>query len=427
MDGRRGIVAITAALAAMLVFAASAAAIPNRLYPQGKSDFVFGPAAQTFGGNPSGSKPESKLFFTPDRRWWAVLATSGSDGAPPGLNLYELVDHNWQFRVHLPDTDPWEKADVLYDRRGLVVAVRDEGDAATRQSRVFRMRYGGGAWTAPGAPAPLTSDATESVTIARDSKGRLWAAWASAGAVKVAYTRSARSTGFRQTSIGAPGIDPDDVVAVTSFGSRRKGRIGVMWSDQRTHRFRFASRRDRDRVRRRSWRRQTAYGGGVGGCPTATSARCGDDHVNLKAVGGQVYAAVKRSLNDSPNGQPVNPADPLIVMLRRSTRGRWSAFTVSRVSENASRPSLLLAPGWGGIWVFAQRDFDDVFVWGSNSFKSPAFDPTGERPWTIGPGVRNDPTTTKQPIPARLTPVALTSLERGAAPTYDYWHNEFLP
>jgi hypothetical protein len=431
MDGRRGPLAFAAAIAAVLVFAAPAQAMPDRLTPQGQSDFVFGPAVQQFGGGATGSKPESKLFFTPDRRWWAVLSTSGDASTPAGVNLYELVDHVWQFRVHLPQTDPWEKADALYDRRGLAIAVRDNGDVPDnpRASRLYRLRYqGGGAWTGPSGPTAITSDDAEGLTIARDSRGRLWAAWVDAGALKLAYTRRPGSGRFSRAPSPGGTVSGDDIAAVVAFGTRRSGRrIGVMWSDQVSQVYRFASRGDRSRVTRRSWRRQTAYGAGVGGCPTPTSALCADDHISLRASGRELYAVVKTSLNDAPApGVAPSQSDPLNVLLRRSRRGRWSAFTVTTVAENTSRAALLLAPAWSSIWVFAQKDFDDVFVWESN-FRSPGFDPRGERPWTIGVGARNDPTATKQSVPAGLPPVVETSMERATVPTYDYWHNEFLP
>ena len=66
-------------------------------------------------------------------------------------------------------------------------------------------------------------------------------------------------------------------------------------------------------------------------------------------------------------------------------------------------------------------------MWESPSFASPRFDPAGWQPWTTGKGVLNDPTTTKQVIPAGTAAVVETSMDWGNPSTYDYWHNEFLP
>jgi hypothetical protein len=405
--------ALFVSVAASLLFAGGAAALPAKFTPSGQFDMGYGSLSGSAGGAGTAYKPESKLFYTPDNRWWALLGSA----MPRGLGLYELVDHRWRHRMTLPGSDPWHKADALFDPadRTLFVAARDNGAVSgnTRTTVLYRLSYlGGGSWSAPLGPTSITTTNPEAVTIARDSQRRLWTAWESGGEIKVKHTAPG-GTSFSYTNSTTSGVGSDDLAAVTAFSTPTGPGIGVMWSDQTTQRFSFAWRADVEPIG--TWHTETAYGAGVGGC----TGLCSDDHVNLKVAGGEVFAAVKTSKNDV--AQPA-PADPLIVLLRRSPTGAWTSFPVSPVSQDASRPVVLLSPQRGAIWVFAQKAFEDVYVWES-PFASPRFDSAAVAPWTVGSGTRNDPTTTKQEIPAGLPAVVETS----RASTNEYWHNEFLP
>jgi hypothetical protein len=208
-------------------------------------------------------------------------------------------------------------------------------------------------------------------------------------------------------------VDGDDISSITAFGGNR---IGVFWSDQHSRRDIFAWRADSDPVTA-DWHYETAYGDGVGGCPTSTSALCADDHMNVKVSGDQVFVAIKTSLNDASS--PV-PGDPLISLLHRNGRGRWSSSTVSTVSQDATRPIVVLSPRQSKIWVWATRG-SEVDVWES-PFKAPSFSTSGYVPWVKGVSV-NDATSTKQIATARSGVV----VEVSATGKDQYWHNEFLP
>jgi hypothetical protein len=310
-----------------------------------------------------------------------VLGTSsGSRGA--GAYLYELVDHSWRERMLLPQSDPWMRADTLFVGQNLYVALRDNRSVTgnPRQSLLYRLTYqGAGTWSPSSQPTPITKVNVEALTIAFDSQARLWTAFRRVAGgqqvVTVGHTQPGGTTFTLETL--ATGVTSDDLSAVTSFNGASGSRIGVMWSDQSSKTFRFAWRSDSDPFG--SWNREVAYGGGLG-CGSGKS--CADDHINMTAHNGTIYAAVKTSLNDST---PV-ATDPLIVLLRRDAAGTWGSFTVSPVSENASRPVVLLSPSTGRVYVFAT--YRGVSVWES-SLSSPSFSaPTGHSGRRVGPATR---------------------------------------
>ncbi|HYN36641.1 MAG TPA: hypothetical protein VEV82_06645, partial [Actinomycetota bacterium] len=184
-----------------------------------------------------------------------------------------------------------------------------------------------------------------------------------------------------------------------------------MWSDQVTRKFGFAWRDDDEPLG--TWHVEDAYGNGVGGC--SASDLCGDDHIKLAVDGDQVYASVKTSLND---GSGTDPNDPLIVLLRRSADGTWESFTVSLVSDNASRPILTLNPEADLLHVYA--NYQGVHVWES-PLAAPSFTVASRSRWTAS-GTGN-PTSTRQVV----TPASGTVVETSHRGNTDYHHNEFLP
>jgi len=396
------------------------AAFPTMLSTDGQFDLNYGSVAQSSGGPGTGYKPESKLFYTGDGsseavRWWAVLGTSGPTPVA-GLYLWELVGHSWVARIALPGADPWAKADALFDGATLYISARDNAKPTAdnaRQSNLYRIAYlGDGAWGSVQGPFRITTANPETLTIAKDSLGRLWTAFESGGDIQVGYTEPG-GTAFSFVTISKSKVDGDDISAVTAFGGNR---IGVFWSDQNAKRDFFAWHSDTDPPST-NWTIETAYGGGVGGCPTPSSDLCADDHVNIKVYGNEVYVAVKTSLNFSAG----SPEDPLIVLLRRSSSGTWAAFPVSTVAQHATRPVTLLSPAQDAIWVWAARA-NEIDVWES-SFSSPSFSAGAFVPWVKASGTLDDPTATKQIVTAASGAV----VEASIADTTEYWHNEFLP
>lgn len=420
------VVACAAPLALVLMSASPlSAAITARWLDKGQLDFNYGGDVQLAGGAATGEHAESKLFYTAGNRWWGVLGHStGHLSQGPGVYLYELVNHQWQARFKLPSSDPWMKADTLFDATtgNLFVSLRDNRSVSgnPRQSNLYRYAYGiDGNWSYVSGPTPITPVGRnpEVLTIAQDSFGRLWATWEDAGFIKVANTQPGGTTFTSVPANLPPKVNVDDVSAVVAFDGPDGPRIGLMWSDQVARSFGFAWRDD-DAAIGSPWNFETAYGDGVAGCGSSgasSTEACADDHIHLAVSGDQLFAAVKTSLNDGSN---IDPNDPLIVLLHRSGDGSWSSNAVSPVSDNASKPLVVLNPTLDLLHVFT--NYKGVHVWES-SLSDPSFNVGNRARWTAG-GTGN-PTSTKQLVSPSTGLVVETSHRSNT----DYHHNEFLP
>jgi hypothetical protein len=386
-----------------VVASAAGAAAPSQMAPApriaapgGAADFSYGPTVAIGTQPATEEESESKLFYTPDNRWWGVLGTSAPQGPRPGLYLFEFVDGSWQPRLRLPGADPWAKADTVFDSatRKLYVSARADDSPTSGRPRIvklYELRYrGAGKWSAPAGPTRIFAESPESVTIDVDSRDRVWAAFMRQGALRV-RVKQPSATEFEEVRVPAQRARPDDVPAIVAWEDGSDGRIGILWSDQRSNRFLFAWRSDQAAIAERSWQVETAYGGpdAVGGCPSRPSDACADDHISLKAHGGRVLAAVKTSLNDAPF--PILNDPQIVVLERIDDVPTWEATPVSPVGHAASNPTLLLAPEVDGLYVFAPRG-QTILMW-SSSLSSPRFG--GFVVW-MRPGSEGVATTTQQ-------------------------------
>ncbi|MEX1171243.1 MAG: DNRLRE domain-containing protein [Chloroflexota bacterium] len=280
-----------------------------------------GPSFQGASGSPSGSKPESKLWHH-DGAWWGSLF----DSATGRFYIWQLdrATQTWTRTATQLDERTNARADVLWDGAKLyVVTYRFSESDGTGESRLSRYSYNASTRTYSldsGFPAIINSVRSETLVIAKDSTGKLWATWEQGG--KIWINRSTTADDAWGTPFAMPGavdVNGDDISSIIAFGGNR---IGVMWSNQNASPGTdyFAVHHDGDPDT--TWQPiESAYSG----------PDFADDHINLKTdSSGRVYAVVKTSMSSS---------DPSIVLLVRQTNGSWSNHTVSTGASPApTRP-----------------------------------------------------------------------------------------
>jgi hypothetical protein len=394
----RRLVPVAVLLAGLLVLAFASAAHAAVVM---KKDWDYGDATEGSGGAMTGQKPESKLWLA-GGTWWSVMVPPG--GGPYHFYTLSTDGLTWQDQGPGGDDRPFTKPDVLFDGSKLYVASRD--DSATKQNRLYRYSFDGSGFTPDaGFPVNLTGGGEETLTIAKDSTGKLWIAYTAGSRVKV--NRSSGNdtvwgTPFTLPVTGASNVKGDDIAAVQAFN----GRIGVLWSNQNTQRDYFAYHTDGTNDTT-GWTGEVAYAGSL----------AADDHLNLKTGSdGSIWAAVKTSKGDAPDSD----AEPAIVLLRRTPTGSWSASTVWTAGEDPTRPICLLDEASGRVYVLAQvlAGSPDGIYYKVGSLAAPSFAAGLGTPLITGSGKPNDVTSTKQNLSPTTGLVALAS----TAGSNDYWH-----
>jgi hypothetical protein len=391
---------VTAAASGVGVPSAAAAVgpvtFPGRLYPT------------TGGVPPSADKPQSKLWFQ-DGSWWAVMLGGSS------VNIFELgTDHAWHDTGTVVDRRVRSTADALWSGGHLYIASRTGGaggtievsrysySSATRrysQDRGFPVTVGG-------------SGGSESVTIDRDTLGRLWLTFTRTSSVWVAHSTASDTNWVPPFLIprADTAVSADDVSSLISLG----GQIGVMWSDQASATFRFAVHADGDPDT--VWSMETPFSG----------TRIADDHLNVKSLlgddQGRVYAAVKTSLGDDPLDPRTAPG---IVVLTRSVNGVWTAATASYQSLRLTRPQLALDRTNRQL-ILLQSDVGGGSVYYKTAplgvLSDFSFDPASKgTPFITWPGALiNDVSTAKDPVDATSGLVAIAT----DSVAHRYYHGE---
>jgi hypothetical protein len=392
---------------------ASTSAAPGDI---GREDQTYAP----LGRSPTGSKPESKLWF--NGGWWATLFSPGA--LEHRIHRLDPATQTWVDTGVAIDPRDKTRADALWDAAAgkLYVAshlhtTSGTSAVARKSARLYRYSYDPAAGSYaldPGFPATINAAKSETLVIAKDSTGTLWATWTQDGRVYVNHSVGGDDAVWA-TPYVLPGADTalttDDISAIVHFGG---SRIGVMWSDQNDRNFHFAVHEDG--APDREWTSSVVPTGG----PHA------DDHIDLKADGaGQVYAAVKTAKGTGGSA-------PMVLLLVRSPAGAWSASTFGTARDSHTRPIVLLDEEHGVVHMVATcpqppkrsgQSGGDICE-KTAPMASPSFAPGIGTPiiHDAGSPSMNDATSTKQNLNAATGLVVLAN-----NPTTDvYWH-AFLP
>ncbi len=327
--GRRAAVVVAAAL---LVIGPALGVARPAVAAVGDIGFE-GPSFTGAGSAPSGSKPESKLWYN-DGIWWGTLwSTSAS-----AFHIYrlDLVGQQWVDTGVALDDRTGTRDDVLWDGTKLYVASHrfSNSPASGYAVRLYRFSYSAAtkAYSLDaGFPATIHDFKTETFVIDKDTTGRLWATWVQNQQVYVSHSTTSDATWTTPFVVPAAGtsVDADDISSVISF--RHTGdpsRIGVMWSNQIDDKVHFAFHNDGDPDSAWDDSKTAIQGKGYA-----------DDHINLKSIqtdgSGRIYAAIKTGLTSG--------SAPLIMLLTFTpSTMSWSSTPVGRVSDGHTRPIVMV-------------------------------------------------------------------------------------
>ena len=396
----RWVAALGFAIGLLVAVPAAASADP------GDVGFV-GPAGP--GGAPSGSKPESKLWFN-DGFWWATLYDTGTGD----VYIWKLnqATETWSRTNTRLDDRSSTRDDVLWDGTKLYVASHNfsENDG-NGTSRLYRLSYDSSTDTYTvdsGFPQTINSVRSETLVIAKDSTGKLWATWEQGGSIYVNRTTSGDSTwGTPFVLPGAAAVNGDDISSIIAYGGNK---IGIFWSNQNaTPDADFFAVHTDGTADTTGWAIETAY----------TGTNLADDHMNLKTdAAGKVYAVVKTSLDNAGTS-------PLIVLLDRATDGTWSNHPVSQSSFDQTRAILEIDQTNNLLRVFATSG-------GSGGTINEHDSPIGAISFDGGAGTvvikdasalkMNNATSTKQNISSATGLIVVAFNDT----TKRYWHADIL-
>lgn len=346
---RRSTLARSALLSALLVVLGLLVAPGSPAVAAAGDVGIEGPSSAGT-STPTGNKRAESVLWFNDGIWWANMWDAGLKR----FFIFRLdgATQTWSNTGTEVERRASTHADVLWDGNKLFVAthrlLNDELPAEPGfPSHLYRYSYDSNTkkYTRDtGFPTVVNNYKTETLTIDKDSRGRLWATWQQDNRIYL------NSTGSDQTTWGTPFVLPgsgavsvDDTSAVLAFGGNR---IGVLYSSQ--------TGADGGAADGMYWSVHHDVDEPDSGWSTAVAAvagsRSADDHMNLKwldASGGQVYAAVKT--------QYISSAQDLIQLLVLDTAsGVWRApYNIASVSECPNRVIVLLDEGQRLIRTFA--------------------------------------------------------------------------
>lgn len=310
-----------------------------------------GPGYAGTSGPPTTSKPESKLWFN-DGFWWASMFNKSQDAYT--IHRLSMRTQRWVNTGVAIDFRDSTRQDALSLGGKLFIASHkykskpvfdDTPNPDADGMRLYRFSYNSGQnrYTLDGFHV-VDAQRVEALTIERDSVGTIWATFvrqASAGGAYEVYvtgTSPGCTTGALPTCAfgGLNMLDivgPDDISAIVRFGSS----LGVMWSDTPDTVMEF----------------KVNSGGGWGGPnePATSGLKLAEDHINLKAAGNTVYAAVKTKFSSAQK--------PGIRLLSRSPSGNWSGHEVTNAGFRHTRPIVIITGS--RVRVFSQAG-QDVFM-----------------------------------------------------------------
>jgi hypothetical protein len=230
---------LTAGLFALLVASAASshaqvAGIRGRSY-HGASEY------------PTGTKPESKLWWN-DGAWWGCLWSASAQAFT--IHRLDPGTQSWVNTGTAVDDRPSSHADCLWDGTKLYIASHHFtfNDSTGFLLELYRYGYDPVARRYEldvGFPTLIGDASTEAIVIDKDSTGTLWAVWMLDKRVRIAHTLGDDLSWSNPMvhPLNTADLTADDLATIVPF---QGNKIGVLWSDQVTHAFVFTSHQDGD-------------------------------------------------------------------------------------------------------------------------------------------------------------------------------------
>ena len=371
---------------------------------------------------PTGSKPESKLWFN-DSTWWAVMFNPSLHETD--IYKLDLATQKWTDTGTPVDDRPAAKSDALWDQSSgklYIVSNLHVNSAAPNNSssnwgRLYRYSYNPQTKIYSldfGFPVTVTKGKEETLVLAKDSTGKLWVAYVESSKVMINHSNGSDNvwgTPFvLPVSTVARSTTSDDIASIIAFGGNK---IGVFWSNQSTKNDYFSIHQDG--AVDTTWSpEEIALGSGV----NCTGA-CADDHINIKTDSkGKLYIASKTSFT--------NNTQPLINLLVRATDGTWSRTTYSTHAFTNTRGIILLDEPHDRLYLFvSSSESGGKIDFKTTSMSSPSFPDGNGNPFISNPTDThiNNATSTKQNVTSGSGLVVMASDD-----TSDFYvHNFVVP
>ncbi|SDC38393.1 hypothetical protein SAMN05660690_1205 [Geodermatophilus telluris] len=298
-----------------------------------------------FATPPTRAGNQDKMWFAADA-WWALLLE------PTGrtLRVFELMpDHSWRPTPTAVTTAAADGGDVLPDGDSVHVLYR-RSDGALDYVRLTFDPSARGYRSDP--PRAVTPRSGPQPTIAKDSTGRLWVAFATVTGVVVSYSDDGGAGWVRLPAFAQAGDGrTPEVAALVAYDDR----LGLLWSDHGSGRFVFASRSDGDPPG--VWLREPV--------PATPAA---DSHLSLVRLPGQPADSLAAAVTTWADADAA-PDTPVVDVLLRTPDGQWSVVPAGTIADGLAEPVLAVDGATRTLHLFAavngsivdkQAPLDDV-------------------------------------------------------------------
>jgi hypothetical protein len=309
----------------------------------GYSDFYYKYSGVS---TPTADKPQSKLWFN-DGLWWASMFNN-TNSPRPAFHIYKLdrTTQSWSDTGTEIDSRPTSQGDFLWDNNARKLYVVSGNTGIDGWYMRFSYDANQKIYTRDFNPIVVRSGGAESISIDKDTTGKLWITYTRG--LQVYVNRSTTSETVWGTPFVVPGartLDGDDISGIVAYRDANGSSIGVLWSNHNSpSSMYFSYHKDGDPDT--TWQPiETIY-----------SATCAaDDHINLKSLqadaSGTIYAAVKTSFGDSGCGS--SSSSPLIRLVVRKPNNQWAVTTFGTVGDDHTRPIVMLDTTNRKVYMFA--------------------------------------------------------------------------